>query len=161
MKQSLAVICGILCVALPVHAQSGETDKKTNLAQIVATAEITKIDANKKTVQVREVVTSRATPRNEGGGAAPGAGGGRRRRTGGGGVGFPSGGRPNGGGAPRTTTSNQVKEYKIFATKDTTYKFAGADIDFTDLHVGDRITVAGTPKGSKGDLEAATITREN
>jgi hypothetical protein len=75
-------------------------------------------------------------------------------------VGFP-GGRPSGGGGPRPTTSNQTKEYKVFVTKDTTYKFAGADIDFNDLHVGDRITVSGTPKGSKGDLEAVTVTREN
>ena len=44
--------------------------------------------------------------------------------------------------------------------KDTALKFAGANIDFTDLHVGDRITISGTPKGSKGDLDATSITRD-
>jgi hypothetical protein len=37
--------------------------------------------------------------------------------------------------------------------------FAQAKIDFDQLHVGDRIKVAGTPKGSKGDLEAKRIER--
>ena len=42
---------------------------------------------------------------------------------------------------------------------DTDMTFAQAKIDFDQLHVGDRITVAGTPKGSKGDLEAKRIER--
>jgi hypothetical protein len=33
-------------------------------------------------------------------------------------------------------------------------------MEFSDLHVGDRIVVAGTPKGSGSDLEATTVTRK-
>jgi len=36
---------------------------------------------------------------------------------------------------------------------------ANTDIGFTDFHVGDRVTISGTPKGSKGDVDAVTITR--
>jgi hypothetical protein len=82
----------------------------------------------------------------------PGGRGGR-----GGGGGFPGGGIPGGGGRP---TANQAKEYKVFVTKDTEMKLYGTKIDFTDLRVGDRITVEGNPKG-KNDLSAMTITREN
>jgi len=34
------------------------------------------------------------------------------------------------------------------------------DMEFSDLHVGDRIVVSGTPKGSNGDLEASAVTRK-
>ena len=33
-------------------------------------------------------------------------------------------------------------------------------MEFSDIHVGDRIIIAGTPKGGGGDLEATTVTRK-
>ena len=48
----------------------------------------------------------------------------------------------------------------MFVLKDTEMTFAQAKIDFDQLHVGDKISVAGTPKGSKGDLEAKRIERQ-
>ena len=163
MKQTLAVIFGFLFVALPAVAQS-----KSSQAQIVSTGEITKIDAKKRTLQVRELVEATATPR---GGGRGGGGGGRRGdgggggggRGGGGGIGFPGGGgggRTGGGrGGGRGTTATPPKEYKVFITKDTIMKLQNIDIDFSDLHVSDRVIVSGTPKGSKGDIEATSITR--
>ena len=157
MKPSLALILGFTLVALPASAQS-----KSDQAQIVSTAEIMKIDAKKKSLQVRDLVEASATGRRGGGGRGAsgrgagrgggGGGGGGGGRTGGGGPRYPGGG---GGGA----STNQVKEYKVFVSKDTVMKLAETNIDFTDLHVGDRIIVSGTPKGSKGDVEATAITR--
>src|SRR2546422_11514515 len=121
MRQALAIIFGFLLIAIPGVAQSkNDQDKKsdkttTSKAQIVGTAEITKIDAKKKVLQVRNVVEStnssstrddssgpRTTPRNRGGGypggGYPGGGypdGGQRRNPGGG---YPDGGYPGGGG---------------------------------------------------------------
>jgi hypothetical protein len=46
-------------------------------------------------------------------------------------------------------------------TKGTALKLYGTDIEFRDLRVGDRISIAGVAKGSKGDLEATSITRQN
>ena len=48
---------------------------------------------------------------------------------------------------------------QIFVGNDTIMKLADTDIGFTDFHVGDRITISGTPKGGKGDVDAVTITR--
>ena len=163
MKSSLAVIgCAVLLLVLSAAAQSKSGQGN---AQIVSTAEIVKIDAKKKSLQVKELVgpnpaPGRGTERRSGGAGGGGGrpGGGRRR----GGIGFPGGGGgggtpyPGGGGA----RTNQAKEYKVFITKDTVLKLAETNIDFSDLHVGDRITVSGTPKGSKGDLQATTVTRE-
>ena len=56
---------------------------------------------------------------------------------------------------------NQAKEYKVFVTKETALKLFGTNIDFNDLRVGDRISIAGVAKGNKGDLEASSITRQN
>jgi hypothetical protein len=188
MRQALAMICGFLFIATPSVAQSKsdqdkttdqskKTDKaSTSRAQIVGTAEITKIDAKKKTLQVRSVVESNNNstttddstgPRTNrrGGGGYPGGGypgggypgggypGGGRRR--------PGGGYPGGGGRPGgQPSSNQAKEYKVYVTKDTVLKLEDQDMQFNDMHVGDRVIVAGTPKGSGGDLEATTITRK-
>ena len=154
-------------VVVPALAQS-----KSDQVQIVSTAEIIKIDAKKKSLQVRELMEPVVTGGGRGSGQTQGrrggGGGGRRGGggrgggggvgfPGGGGVGFPGGGRPGGGGGG--AAAPKAKEYKIFVGKDTIMKLAETDIGFTDLHVGDRITVSGTPKGSKGDLDAATITR--
>ena len=162
MKPSLALILGFTLVALPASAQS-----KSDQAQIVSTAEIMKIDAKKKSLQVRDLVEASATGRRGGGGRGAGRGGGGGGRRGGGGVGFPGGGGGRtGGGGPRYpggggggASTNQVKEYKVFVSKDTVMKLAETNIDFTDLHVGDRIIISGTPKGSKGDVDATSITR--
>jgi hypothetical protein len=167
MKHIMAFLSGLLMLSVSAIAQS-----KSDPVQIVGTAEIVKIDAKKKSLQVRElmepVVTGgggRGSARTEGrrGGGGGGRGGGGRRGgggvgfPGGGGVGFPGGGRPGGSGG---TATSKAKEYKIFVGKDTIMKLANTDIGFTDLHIGDRITVSGTPKGSKGDIDAATITRD-
>jgi hypothetical protein len=157
MKQTFALICAILFMSGPALSQSQK-------AQVVSTAEIVKIDAKKKSLQVRQLVEpTTASGRGAGGGPRTGGGGVGRRGGGrrGGGVGFPGGGSRYPGGGGSGTTTQQAKEYKIFVTKDTALKFAGANIDFTDLHVGDRITISGTPKGSKGDLDATSITRED
>ena len=162
MKQSLAVIAGFLLVALPAGAQS-----KSDQAQIAGNAEIIKIDAKKKSLEVRELVqpsadTERRTGGRGGGGGRRGGGGQGGGRRSGGGIGFPGGGggRPGGGRGDGGGRTNQSKEYKVFVTKDTVMKIQDISIDFSDLHVGDRISVSGTPKGSKGDLEATTITRD-
>src|SRR5438876_12436354 len=97
MKHGFRLIFGLLLVAAGAAGQSKSSDDKTtDKAQIVSTAEITKIDAKKKSLQVREVVESTTAPRtgqgggrrgSGGGGGGGGRGGGGRRR-GGGGVGF-------------------------------------------------------------------------
>ena len=158
MKQTFALVCAFLFISAPAFAQS-----KSGTAQIVSTAEIVKIDAKKKSLQVRQLVEpNTASGRGAGGGPRTGGGGvGRRGGRRGGGVGFPGGSSRYPGGGGSGTTTQQAKEYKIFVSKDTALKFAGANIDFTDLHVGDRITISGTPKGSKGDLDATSITRED
>jgi hypothetical protein len=175
MKKLFAIIAAV-SLALPAIAQSKtDQDKKADQAQIVSTAEIVKIDAKKKSLQVRDLAEPVTTNPNGtgsrrtggGGGGYPGGGGGYpggggRRR--GGGVGFPGGGGRypgggGGGGGSRGSSTPQAKEYKVFVGKDTIMKLANTDIGFTDFHVGDRITISGTPKGSKGDIDALTITR--
>jgi hypothetical protein len=191
MRQALAIICGVLFIALPSVAQSKsdqnttpadqnkKTDKPaTSKAQIVGTAEITKVDEKKKVLQVRNVVESNnnstsdsqgpaTNPRNRGGGYPGGGypgggypGGGSRRRYPGGG--YPGGGYPDGGGGgyPGGQAGSNQKEYKVYVTKDTVLKLEDQDMEFKDMHVGDRIIIAGTPKGSGSDLEATTITRK-
>ena len=99
MKETLALISLSLFTAVSVTAQSKSGQgNSTSKAQIVGTAEIVKIDAKKKTIQVRNVAEGNpTTPRPERRGGASG-GGGRRRG------GYPGGGYPGGrypGGAIR------------------------------------------------------------
>ena len=192
MKRRFTAICAFLLLAIPVAARSQSTQDKQNTqdkkdqdktvpdkAQIVGTAEITKIDAKKQVLQVKNLEpgsNASSTGNNNGGyggrrqgggGGYPGGGGvgfpggGGRRRGGypGGGGGYPGGG---GGGGNRTGTQiGQPKEYKVYVTKDTTIKLANAELAFSDLHVGDRIQVLGTAKsGNSGDLQATAITRD-
>jgi hypothetical protein len=178
MKRGLIAVCTFFLLAIPAVARPQNTSQsaqdktssdKSDKAQIVGTAEITKVDAKKQMLTVKNI-QSAATGNTNGNG-----GGGARRQGGGGGggVGFPGGGgrRPRGGGYPGgggnpgsgggQSPSSQPKEYKVYVTKDTVIKLANADLAFGDLHVGDRIAVAGTPKnGSGGDLQATTITRD-
>ncbi len=58
------------------------------------------------------------------------------------------------------TSTNQVKEYKVYVTSDTVLKLEDQDMVFSDMHVGDRIIVSGIPKGSGNDLEATSIKRK-
>jgi hypothetical protein len=199
MKRRFTAICVFLLFAIPVSARSQSTQDKQNTqdkkdqdktvpdkAQIVGTAEITKIDAKKQVLQVKNLEPASNTssagnnsgnsggrrPGGGGGGGGvgfPGGGGGGRRRPGG----YPGGGYPGGGGGGggypggsrgggnRTGTQSQPKEYKVYVTKDTTIKLANADLAFSDLHVGDRIQVLGNAKsGNSGDLQATAITRD-
>ena len=177
MNRFLASILVLPLIALAGNGQSktdsaqsktdngqSKTDSgqsKTDQPQIIGSAEILKIDAKKQILQVRELVqptnAQSGSPRYGGGGRR---GGGRRS----GGVGFPGGGGRTRGGGPYPgggeTTSNQTKEYKVFVTKDTVMKVQDVNIDFSYLRVGDRIGISGTPKGTKGDLQATTITKD-
>ena len=185
MKPGLIAVCALFLLAIPSAARSQNTSQSaqdktsadksgtapSDKAQIVCTAEITKIDAKKQMLTVKNIQSaSTGNPDGScaGSGRRQGGGGG----VGGGGVGFPGGcGRRRGGGYPGSggrppsgggqSQSGQPKEYKVYVTKDTVIKLANADLEFSDLHVGDRIAVAGTPKnGSGGDLQASTITRD-
>ncbi|HEY2382893.1 MAG TPA: hypothetical protein VGK48_17085 [Terriglobia bacterium] len=164
MKRWLISMSAVVLFAIPASAQ----DKNSDKAQIVGTAEITKVDAKKQMLTVRNIQSAatggnpsnNGNTRRQGGGGGggvggvgfPGGGGGRRRG------GYPGG---NTGGSRSGSQSGQPKEYKVYVSKDTVIKLANADLTFTDLHVGDRIAVAGTPKnGSGGDLDATTITRD-
>jgi hypothetical protein len=160
MRQSLA----FLIIAATSAAQSNtdqdkDKGKDTDRAELVTTAEITKVDAKKRTLQVKELVQPTANDQRDGGSHGRrngGYGGGRRRN---GGIGFPGGGgRYPGGGTGGGGTTTKAKEYKVWVTKDTVLKLADTNIEFKDLRVGDRVTISGFPKGSK-DLEARTITR--
>jgi hypothetical protein len=188
MNHRFTAICALLLFSGAVSArpqnatQDKSSDKsQTDKAQIVSTAEILKVDAKKQTLQVKNLSNPNTTNPNDrsasgypGGGRRPGGGGG-----GGGGVGFPGGGggrrRPGGGGYPypgggggggaggpgrAPQATQQAKEYKIYVTKDTQIKLANAALEFSDLHVGDRISVSGFPKGGGGDLEATAIIRD-
>lgn len=175
MKRWFIVTCAFLLFAIPTSARSQNSQDKSNTdkAQIVGTAEITKVDAKKQMLTVKNIQSASTGNSNGGygsnrrqgggggGGGYPGGGypgGGGRRRGG-----YPGGGYPGGTGAPGggSSQSGQPKEYKVYVTKGTVIKLSNADLTFSDLHVGDRIAVAGTPKnGSGGDLEATTITRD-
>ena len=171
MKQTLALMSLLLFMARPMAAQSKSgQDKSSSRAQLIGTGEIVKIDAKKKTLQVRNVAegsSTTSTPQRRGGGGGGGypRGGGRRRGGGGypgGGGGYPRPGRfpDEDGGSAGTSSTNQIREYKVFVTKDTVLKLEDMDMEFSDLHVGDRIVVSGYPKGGSGDLEATAVTRK-
>jgi hypothetical protein len=188
MKRRFTAICAgaFLLLAVPAARSQDKQDTKKDQdtkpvpdkAQIVGNAEITKIDAKKQVLSVKnlEPASNATSTGNNGGYGGRRGGGGGGGFPGGGGVGFPGGGgrrRPGGypgggnpggggGGGNRTgSQSQQPKEYKVYVSKDTTIKLANADLAFGDLHVGDRIQVLGTAKsGSNGDLQASAITRD-
>src|SRR5215510_14044677 len=170
MRKCFAFLFACLFIAATAAAQSNsdqdkDKGKDTDRAELVTTAEITKVDAKKKTLQVRELVQPTANDRSDGGSHGRrngGYGGGRRRN---GGVGFPGagggrypGGGTSGGGTGGGGSTTKAKEYKVWVTKDTVLKLADTNIEFKDLRVGDRVTISALPKGNK-DLEAKTITR--
>ena len=133
----------------------GEKTAAAEDAQRVATGEITKIDAKKKILTVREASIDRPsdsarrdsgqTPNRRGG-----TGGGRRR----GGVGYPGGG----GGGRRAPATPQGKEFKVTVTDQTAIKDKVTTIGFDLLRIGDRISIQGLPKGKGPDLQATQIT---
>jgi hypothetical protein len=160
MKRGLIAVCmffllAIPAVARPQNASQSAQDKTSSVssdkAQIVGTAEITKVDAKKQMLTVKNIQSAAAGNTNGNGGARRqgGGGGGGGGFPGGGGRRRPGGGYPGGGGNPRSGGGQSRSS------------LANADLAFGDLHVGDRIAVAGTPKnGSGGDLQATTITRD-
>ena len=175
MKRWFIATCAFLLLAISTSARSQNSQDKssTDKAQVVGTAEITKVDAKKQILTVKNIQSASTGNTNGGYGSN------RRQGGGGGGGGYPGGGYPGGGGRRRggypggggnpggtrpgggSSQSGQPKEYKVYVTKDTVIKLSNADLTFSDLHVGDRIAVAGTPKsGNGGDLEATTITRD-
>jgi hypothetical protein len=161
MKRVLGIVAFCLCLAVPGLAAQNPPDKPAGRAELLTNGRITKIDNKKMTLTVRneaEGVTYPRDPQREprtGGGGYPG----RRRR---GGVGFPGGGRfPEPGGGrrpPQSTTKDQGKEYKVYVTDDTAISDADKRLSFSNLVVGDRITIQGLPKGKGADLEASKIT---
>jgi len=77
-------------------------------------------------------------------------------------VGFPGGGRfPQPGGGRRTpppAAKDQGKEFKVYVKDDTGINDADKRLSFSNLVVGDRITIQGLPKGKGDDLDASKIT---
>jgi hypothetical protein len=161
MKRVLGIVASCLCLAVPGLAAQNPPDKQASRAELLTNGRITKIDNKKMTLTVRneaEGVRSPRDPQREprtGGGGYPG----RRPR---GGVGFPGGGRfPEPGGGrrpPESTTKGQGKEFKVYVRDDTAISDADKRLSFSNLVVGDRITIQGLPKGKGADLEASKIT---
>src|SRR5215468_3098517 len=96
MRKSFAFLFACLFIAATSAAQSNndqdkDKGKDTDRAELVTTAEITKVDAKKKTIQVKELVQPTANEkrhRRSLGSGFPGGGGGR----------YPGGGGTGGGG---------------------------------------------------------------
>ena len=162
MKRRLALVASWLFLAAGAHAQN-PPDKPANPAQLLTNGRITKIDSKKMILTVRNEAEGASAPtsqypppepRTRGGGYP----GGRRQ----GGVGFPGGGRfPGGGGGRRTpspTAKDQGKEFKVYVKEDTAIGDADKRLSFSNLVIGDRITIQGLPKGKGDDLEASKIT---
>src|SRR4051794_18961331 len=169
MIQRVTTICAVLLAAAVASAngqnatqdksadksQTTDRSQASDKAQIVSTAEILKVDTKKQTLQVRNLANPSTNPdsrstsgypggsRSGGGGGGVGfpGGGGGRRRTGGGYPGGGGGGGSRPGGPSRAPQSTQPKEYKIYVTKDTQIRLANAALEFSDLHVGDRISI--------------------
>lgn len=136
-------------------AQTSTLSDVAEDAQRLTTGQITKIDAKKKILTVREA------PLNEPATAAPnsnsnsrnggmGGGGMGGRRRGGMGTGYPGGGS--------STPKPQGKEFKVTVTDKTAIKDSVTSIGFDLLRVGDRISIQGLPKGKGEDLQATQIT---
>jgi hypothetical protein len=178
MKRTLSMVfTGLLITGIGGYAQSTQdtktaqdakagqdvkSDKSTTTAaedaQRIATGEITKIDAKKKILTVREASLNQPSNSGQnsnasrGGMGGGGMGGGRRR----GGMGT---GYPGGGGRPAPTSSaNKGKEFKVTVTDQTAIKDKVTTIGFDLLRVGDRISIQGLPKGKGDDLQATQIT---
>jgi hypothetical protein len=176
MKRIVTITCTVLLViGLTAFGQTSQTpttdkstdkssDKTTENAERITTGEITKIDAKKKILTVREVTATSnpapaTQPQNTG---RRGGGGGMGGVRVGGGMGVPF---PGGGGRTRTpgtttttNTKNQGKPFKVTITDTTSIKDTENTISFGLLRVGDRLTVQGLPQGSGADLKATQIT---
>jgi len=162
MKRALSILASVLWLAVPGLTAQNSPDKPAGHAELLTTGRITKIDNKKMTLTVRTEAERVTSPRNPqpnprtGGDGYPG---GRRRR---GGVGFPGGSRfPEPGGGRRTpesTTRDQGKEFKVYLKDDTAIGDADRRLSFSNLVIGDHITIQGLPKGKGADLEASKIT---
>ena len=173
MKRTIAVAALWLFLATtPFSAQNAPDKPEPNHAELLTNGRITKIDNKKMVLTVRmeaEGSTERRNPPppEPGGGRYPG---GRQR----GGVGFPGGGYPGGGNpggrypgggypgggrrAPAPAERDQGKEFKVYVKDDTAISDSDKRLSFSNLVVGDRITIQGLPKGKGDDLEASKIT---
>jgi hypothetical protein len=159
MRPTLVLVAAYLLLSSP------GADAQNN-AQLLTNGRITKIDAKKMILTVRTEADhaseqpARRDPSREprtGGGGYPR---GRRR---GGGVGFPGGGRfpgprDGGGQRPDSTSRDQGKQFKVYVKDDTAISDVDKRLSFSNLVVGDRITIQGLPKGKGDDLEASKIT---
>ena len=164
MIRTLAVAASSLFLAVAAANAQNPPDKPANPAQLLTNGRITKIDSKKMILTVRNEAEGASAPasripppepRTRGGGYP----GGRRR----GGVGFPGGGRfPGPGGRDRRTpppaAKDQGKEFKVYIKDDTAISDADKRLSFSNLVIGDRITIQGLPKGKGDDLEASKIT---
>jgi len=154
----LGVLAVCLCVSVVAYAQDTATKED---AQRLATGQITKIDAKKMLLTVRESAADDSATHdpsaNGGRRGGGGMGGDRRGRRGGGtGIPFPGGG---GGRYPGSTPTSQGKEFKVTVTDKTAIKDSQSSMSFGMLRIGDRITIQGLPtKGNGPDLNATQIT---
>jgi len=167
MKRTIAVAASWLFLATLAFTQN-PPDKTQSHAELLTSGRITKIDNKKMTLTVRNEAEGSAERRNP----PPDPGtqgrypGGRQR----GGVGFPGGRFPGGGGypgggypgggrrAPAPTQRDQGKEFKVYVKDDTAISDSDRRLSFSNLVIGDRITIQGLPKGKGDDLEASKIT---
>jgi hypothetical protein len=170
MKRTIAVAASWLFLATPAFAAQNPPDKTTQShAELLTNGRITKIDNKKLILTVRNEAEGSAERRNPS--PDPGSGGrypGRRRQGGvgfpggrfPGGGGYPGGGYPGGGGrrAPAPAQKDQGKEFKVYVKDDTAINDSDKRLSFSNLVVGDRITIQGLPKGKGDDLEASKIT---
>jgi hypothetical protein len=115
--------------------------------KLVTTGEVRKIDAKNQTFQFKfrldEPQFNRAVrPYPPGGGRRGGVYGRRGRR-----------------GYPPPVQVDDDKEVKVFISEGTRFKGPAQTLRFSDLRVGDRITVTAMRKGRGDDLEAVAVVR--
>jgi hypothetical protein len=170
MKRTIAVAASWLFLATPAFAAQNPPDKTQSHAELLTSGRITKIDNKKMILTVRneaEGTAERRSPPPADPGTGGGYPGGRRRGGVGfpggrfpGGGGYPGGGYPGGGGrrAPAPAQKDQGKEFKVYVKDDTAISDSDKRLSFSNLVVGDRITIQGLPKGKGDDLEASKIT---
>jgi len=147
MRQGIAVAFAALLLLASAGIRGAAQDKPTNnadgKAQLISTAQITKIDLKKQTLKVRNVAASM----NDGSaGGTTNSGAGRTSGGGGypsGGMGIPGGGRRGGGmgrgGSNGPTNPSQEQlgpEYTVYIGKTTAIKDEDRPMEFQDLKWG-------------------------
>src|SRR5262245_12969338 len=135
----------VVIASLLIAAAAAVSGQDTESIRIVTTGQIRKIDARKKTLEFW-VFLDWMPPRM--------GRGGRGRRSGG----YPAQPPPNAGGqdAPPVVTT------KVFITQRTVFRKGDSPGDFTQLRIGQRVTLTGVRKGkSATDIEALEIATLN